>query len=92
MSVKDKEKPVDNQWWQPALLMFGKMSAWIAVPILLGTFIGRWLDKQYNTEPWMLIGTVGVAFILSMIGLVFEATREYKKIEKEQDINEKDNE
>lgn len=79
--------PEDGQagqdWWQPALTMFARMSAWIAAPVLLGVLIGRWLDKKYDTEPWMFIGCVAVAFIFSMIGLIKSVIEEYGKIENE---------
>ncbi len=70
--------------------MFVRMSGWIVAPVLLGTLLGRWLDEKYDTAPWMLVGTVGIAFVISMVGLVIEVTREYKKIEKDLN-NKKDN-
>lgn len=27
----------------------------LVAPILLGVFVGRWLDGRWNTEPWLLI-------------------------------------
>jgi F0F1-type ATP synthase assembly protein I len=27
----------------------------IAVPLLVGVLLGRWLDKRFGTEPWILI-------------------------------------
>lgn len=76
---KDTHKPA---WWQPGLIMFARLSVWIGVPVVGASFLGQWLDHQYNTEPWMFIGTVGAAFVISMVGLVLETTKEYKKIEK----------
>jgi F0F1-type ATP synthase assembly protein I len=55
------------------------MSAWVAAPVLLGAFIGSWLDEQQGTEPWFFLGSVGVAFLISIIGLVLEAGKEIKK-------------
>ena len=63
--------------------MFTRMTGWIVAPVLLAILLGRWLDRKYNTEPWMFVGTVGIAFVISMIGLVINATQEYKKIERE---------
>ena len=76
--VKNNKEP----WWQPAMLVFARVSAWIVAPVLIGTFLGRWLDDRYNTEPWFFLGCVFVAFAVSMIALIKNVKEEYKKIEK----------
>ena len=86
----------NNNWLRPALIMFAKLSGWIALPVIAGAFLGKWLDKKYGTEPWLFLATVGFAFLLSMIGLVVETRKEFRKIEKEgkkdkDDMNDKDN-
>ncbi|MBI4811842.1 AtpZ/AtpI family protein [Candidatus Falkowbacteria bacterium] len=69
-------------WWQPALLMFARLSGWIIAPVLIGTFLGRWLDKKHETGPWLFLASVGAAFIISIIGLVKNVAEEYGKIDK----------
>lgn len=76
---REEKKPA---FWQPALILFAKFSGWIAVPVLLGAFFGKWLDEKYNSEPWFFLGLVGLAFFISMIGLARNAMEEYRKIEK----------
>lgn len=77
-----KEEAEDKEsWWQPALLLFARLSSWVVVPVLLATLLGRWLDRRFDTAPWGLVVIVGFAFIISMYGLVREAGREYGKIE-----------
>lgn len=76
----EKEK---TAWWQPALVLFTKFSGWIAAPVILGAFLGKWLDKKYGSEPWLFLAMVGLAFFISMIGLVKIVSEEYKRIEKE---------
>ncbi|PIT93571.1 hypothetical protein COU00_03715 [Candidatus Falkowbacteria bacterium CG10_big_fil_rev_8_21_14_0_10_43_11] len=75
----EQEKKVDMPWWQPAILMFSRLSGWIVGPIILAIFLGKWLDKRYDTEPWLFLGTVGLAFIISMVGLVKDAFKEIDK-------------
>lgn len=77
---KEKAKAV---WWQPALILFFRLSGWIVAPILIGIFLGKWLDRKYNSEPWLFLGSVGLAFIISMTGLIINARREFKKIAEE---------
>jgi F0F1-type ATP synthase assembly protein I len=79
----------NQPWWQPAILMFARLSGWIAIPVLIGAILGRWLDKKYDSEPWLFLVSVGVAFIVSMAGLIRNTMEEYRKIEKENQNNKK---
>lgn len=71
-------------WWQPGLLLFAKLSGWIIGPVLLGIILGKWLDRKFHTEPWLFLATVGLAFIISMFGIVRDSMREMKRIEREE--------
>jgi len=53
--MKAKGEKQDTAWWQPAVIMFAKFSGFITVPLLLGVFIGRYLDKRYDSEPWLFL-------------------------------------
>lgn len=77
-------------WWQPGLVLFAKLSGWIAGPILLGVFVGRWLDRKYGTDPWLFLASIGIAFLFSTIGIVRESLKEMKKIEREEEEKKKD--
>jgi F0F1-type ATP synthase assembly protein I len=82
----NKKKGMDKDmqvWWQPALMTFARLSGWIIGPVILGTLLGKWLDRMFGTEPWLFITTVGLAFIISMFGLGINVVKEYSKIEKE---------
>ncbi len=68
-------------WWQPALIMFLKLSAWIATPVIIALFLGKWLDKKLNTAPWLFLLCIGLAFFISMVGLIKNTLAEYRKIE-----------
>lgn len=72
-----------NDSWSLALRIMVRISGWIAFPVLLGVFLGKWLDKRFNTEPFLFIITVAVCFIISMYGLVINALKEFKKIDDE---------
>lgn len=66
------------------MILFTKLSGWILGPVILGVIVGKWLDKKYNTEPWLFLATVGIAFFLSMFGIVKDSLREMRRIEKEE--------
>ncbi len=70
-----------NDSWALALRVMVNLSAWIAGPVIIALFLGRWLDERYNTAPWLFLGTMGFAFLISMYGLVTNALKEFKKIE-----------
>lgn len=55
------------------MLLFGRLSGWIAGPIIVALFIGKWLDKKYNSEPWLFLASVAVAFVVSSVGIVRES-------------------
>lgn len=63
-------------------MMFARLSGWVAFPVFIGTLVGRWLDRRYGTEPWIMVASVGISFIISIIGLIKETMKEYKNIEK----------
>lgn len=72
----------DKNWWQPAVMLFVRWSAWISVPILLGAFLGKSLDAHYDTEPILFLASTGIAFIFSISYLVYNVSKEYKKLDK----------
>jgi F0F1-type ATP synthase assembly protein I len=82
---EDSKKKIDikgeQPWWRSALFMFARLSGWIAIPVIIGALFGKWLDRKYDTEPWLFLASVGVAFLVSMIGLVKNTMSEFKKIE-----------
>lgn len=78
-NLDKKPKSSGNIWWQEPLNMFYRLSGWVILPLVVGTLLGRWLDRRYNSDPkWFLI-VIGLAFIVSMIGLVIQAKNEFNK-------------
>ncbi|NCN25567.1 hypothetical protein COT94_00755 [Candidatus Falkowbacteria bacterium CG10_big_fil_rev_8_21_14_0_10_37_14] len=66
--------------YQPALVLFGKLSVWIGLPAVIALFAGNWLDERLNTAPWGLLSVTMLAFVISMFGLVKEAMASLKNI------------
>lgn len=69
-------------WWQPAVSLFAEISGWILLPAIVAFLVGHWLDKKYNGGQWMYFGCVGVAFLISMIGVVRGSIRAMKTMDK----------
>jgi F0F1-type ATP synthase assembly protein I len=70
-------------WWKPGMELFLKLSGWIGGPVIIAVFVGKFLDRKYNTEPWLFLLSVGISFAISMIALVRIGLKEFKKIEEE---------
>ena len=94
MESSSKKDQNESPWWQPSILLFTRLSGWIGGPIIIALFVGKWLDQKYDTAPWLFLVTVGFAFIVSSIGIVKEATKAMKEIEKnaKKDKEKKDKE
>lgn len=72
-----------TSWWQPSLLIFGRISIWIAGPLIIALFLGKWLDKHFNTKPWIFLGVTGIAFIISLTAIVRIIRAYIAKMERE---------
>jgi ABC-type uncharacterized transport system permease subunit len=79
MNNKNIEKP----WWKDGVVLFSKVSAYIAIPIILASYAGKILDRKYNTGSFIFFILIAIAFI-STILLIWKEVRSYKnKMEKE---------
>ncbi len=85
-----KNTAVDN-WWQPGLLLFARVSSWIVIPVIAAMFLGQWLEQRYDWQPWGYFATVGVAFVISMIGLIREVITEMRRLDREEQTDQPDN-
>ncbi len=99
MENTDDKNKKGKPWWQPAIEMFWKVSVWVAGPIVIALFVGKYLDRRYGTSPWIFLTATGISFIISMVAITqilmkyiknMEAEDKAKKLEKE--IKEKDGE
>lgn len=79
--LADEKKP--EIWWQPAVIMFAKMSGWVVTPVIVAIFLGRFLDAKYDIEPWGSLLAVFVAFLISVYGIVKNAKQEYRRMDEE---------
>lgn len=61
-------------------MIVSRLSAWIAAPIIIALYLGKWLDNKYDSAPKLLLLCIGVAFIASMTGLIKNTIAESKKI------------
>ncbi len=83
--MNQQDEQVDKApWWRDGIIIFAKVSGYIAFPIIFASVLGKYLDKKYNTGSLIFLISVSVAFI-STIYLIWNEMRVYKKkLEKEE--------
>lgn len=59
-------------------MAFGRMSGWVAGPVVLALVLGKWLDRKYDTAPYLFIAIIGLGFFISLFG-IFRESRRYLK-------------
>ena len=77
--MEDKNNQDEKYWWSAGLALFSRLSAWIIGPILLAIFIGKKLDAKFESEPWLFLLSVGVAFVISISAMVRIGLREFSE-------------
>jgi len=75
--MENKEK-INIPWWRDGVIIFIKVSSYIAIPIILASFIGNFLDKKYNSGSLYFYILIAIAF-LSTIYLIWKELKIYKK-------------
>lgn len=65
-------------YYRDALMAFGRMSGWVAGPVVLALVLGKWLDRKYDTAPYLFIAIIGLGFFISLFG-IFRESRRYLK-------------
>ncbi|MCF7834404.1 MAG: AtpZ/AtpI family protein [Candidatus Pacebacteria bacterium] len=80
--MKEEKNNTKNGWWQPAVKIFTEISSWIVTPLIVGLFLGKYLDTKYDTKPWFFLGMVGLSFAISCFGIVKATLKHIKKMEK----------
>jgi hypothetical protein len=64
-----------------ALSMAWELGYTIAIPIVVFTLLGRWLDKRFDSYPVLFLSGVLFSIILSTIGVYFKAMRILRETE-----------
>lgn len=82
------DQKIQKKWWVDGLGIAMKISSWIALPIIISSFLGKFLDKKYGTEPWIFVSMTAIAFVITVYGIVKFSMDYIKDIEKEKTQND----
>ena len=77
----DEKNKLNIPWWQPGLMLFMRLSAWIVAPVLVAVFFGKYLDRIFQSQPWFFLTFVAIAFTVSIVMIVRIGLREMNKAE-----------
>lgn len=55
--------------WVPALRVFGQISTWIVIPIVISLVAGKKLDRYFDTEPILFLSLAFLGFLVSCFGI-----------------------
>lgn len=77
----------ETPWWHDPLLSFVKMATWVSIPILIGLFLGDWIDTKLGTSPWIESSLTVILFLFSIHHLL----KDGKKYEEELDKQDHNN-
>lgn len=83
---KMNNKDIKDNWWKEGLMIFAQVSSYIAIPIVVSLYLGKYLDSKYNTEPYIFFLLIALAFLTSMF-LIWQTVKIYIKDLKEEDKN-----
>lgn len=78
----DKKEELGTMWWKEYSGMMIDISGWLVVPIILGLFLGKWLDSKYQTKPWLTVVCVGIAFVITNVGIIRQGIKIMKDMER----------
>lgn len=80
----ENNKNNNAPWWRDGVIIFVKVSGYIAFPVIIASIVGNYFDNKYNTGNLIFLGLIVIAF-LSTIYLIWNEMKIYKKkIEKEE--------
>ncbi len=75
---------IDRKAWRQAALVFGRMSGWVATPVLIAIFFGRWLDARQGTGSLWFFVSIGAGFFVSLFGIYRESKKYQRALEAEE--------
>jgi F0F1-type ATP synthase assembly protein I len=73
----------NNNWWKSGVEIFTAVSGWIAGPIIGALILGKYLDTRFDTKPWIFLGLTGLAFFISIFGIVKVVSKYMSRLEVE---------
>jgi len=81
--IKSRKVDSSDFWWDNGLKLFFQLCGWLAFPVLIAYYLGKWLDDKYQTNPWLFLLCLGIAFCLTCAAILFEVIKYLAQMEEE---------
>lgn len=65
----------DHSLWGVGIYLCTRLTMWLVLPVIGSFFLGKFLDNYFDTKPIFFFIALGIAFIVSQIGIIKEASR-----------------
>jgi F0F1-type ATP synthase assembly protein I len=73
----------ENKKYFSKMLDFSALGLEMGACVIIGTYLGMFVDKKFDTEPWGI--SIGIFFGLgAMVSSLFKAVKRVKKYEEEE--------
>jgi len=66
MNNQSPKQSSDRQYYMFALRIVGDFGITIAVPAVLGTLLGQWLEDKYGHAPFFTVFCLIIAFLITI--------------------------
>jgi F0F1-type ATP synthase assembly protein I len=81
MADNQDKRMAQKEFIRKGLMLFLELSSWLVGPIIAALLLGNWLDRHYQTKPWLFLVCLGVAFIITCLGIAKETKSFIREIE-----------
>ncbi len=71
------------------MALFGEVSTWVVVPIIIALVVGKKLDAHFGTDPYIFLASAAIGFLMTAFGIVRVIKRYMKEIQNIEDQNKK---
>lgn len=80
--MKQEIEERKKAWWRESIVFFTRISGFIALPLIGALFLGKYLDRRFESAPWCFIALTAIAFLISSLAIVKEGSLYMRKLEK----------
>lgn len=86
--MEENDKNNNKKTWS-ALSLAWQLGYSIAVPLIVLALLGRFLDKKFNTSPWLLLTGIFLSLIVSTFAVYNKTIKILQETEDEDKRNQK---
>jgi len=78
----DNPQPKKQKPWVSSLSLAFQLGYTIAIPLVVLALVGRFLDKKFDTSPWLLLAGVLLSLVITSWAIYFKISKIFKELNK----------